>query len=76
MAKKPDVAAEAPKPAGGPDEFIKVIGPEDGRWRAGIKFGPLGTVLCLADLDADAFAAISSDELLDVRRIEAAKPAA
>ncbi len=74
MAKEPK--AEAPKPAGRPDEFIRVTGPEDGRWRAGRKFGPLGTELCLASLTVEEFGEISGDELLTVERITAEKQAA
>ncbi len=66
MAKKD---ADAPKPAGPADQFISVRGPEDGRWRADIRFGPIATELCLAAITAEQLALIEGDEMLEVRKI-------
>lgn len=74
MAKKTDDSL--PKAAGRADEFIKVYGPEDGRWRAGLNFGPLGTLISLAEITVEQFEQIAGDELLKVERILAERAAA
>jgi hypothetical protein len=82
MAKAPKSIAGAEEAkadmAGAPGEIIKVRGPEDGRWRAGIQFGPTERVIDLSEITADQLAEIEGDSYLRVTRVEAepAPPAA
>jgi len=53
--------------AGEPGEKVKVRGPEDGRWRGGIQFGPTEVEIDLGEISAKAWAEIEADSYLDVR---------
>jgi hypothetical protein len=71
MAKKPtetDPAEETAPPimAGQPGEIVKVRGPEDGRWRGGLQFGPIEREVDLSTLTPEDFAAIEADPYLSV----------
>jgi hypothetical protein len=71
MAKKPsqtDVAA--PVMAGAAGEIVKVRGPEDGRWRGGLQFGPIELEIDLSTITAADFEEIEADSYLTVRRLE------
>ena len=70
MAKTLTKAA-AFTPAGNEGEIVKVRGPEDGRWRAGIRFGPIEVEIDLSTVSAEQFAEIEGDAYLSVRRVEA-----
>lgn len=71
MAKAPTKAASF-TPAGDEGEIIKVRGPEDGRWRAGIKFGPIELEIDLSSISAEQLAEIEGDAYLAIRRVKAA----
>lgn len=63
-------AAAAPAPVSEPEgERISVVGPEGGRRRAGRRFGPVATVIPLADLSEEDLAAIEGDPELRVSRL-------
>jgi len=63
-------AAAAPAPVSEPEgERISVVGPEGGRRRAGRRFGPVATVIPLADLSEEDLAAIEGDRELRVSRL-------
>jgi len=65
---------EAPaEKAGAPGETVKVRGPEDGRWRAGIQFGPTEVEIDLGEISAADFAEIEADSYLEIRRVEPAQ---
>lgn len=66
MAKAPTKTA-----AGVPGEIIRVRGPEDGRWRAGIKFGPVEVLIDLGTITPEQLAEIEADGYLSIRRVEA-----
>jgi len=66
---QPAKATKAAK-AGKKGETIKVRGPEDGRWRAGIQFGPTERVIDLSEITAAQLAEIEADSYLRVTRIE------
>lgn len=68
MAKKPSGTDPAPVMAGAPGEIVKVRGPEDGRWRGGIQFGPIELEIDLSTVTAEDFAAIEADPYLSVKR--------
>lgn len=71
MAKKPsgnDQADAGPIMAGAPGEIVKVRGPEDGRWRGGLQFGPIELEIDLSTIAAEDFAAIEADPYLSVKR--------
>ncbi|MBB4199059.1 hypothetical protein CCR94_16315 [Rhodoblastus sphagnicola] len=77
MAKTPkSTQAEneeaAPEMAGAPGEKVKVRGPEDGRWRGGVQFGPTEREIDLSEITAEAFAEIEADSYLEVRWVEPA----
>lgn len=76
MAKTDPKTAEAPAPemAGAPGELVKIRGPEDGRWRGGLQFGPIEQVIDLSTITADAFDEIEDDPYLRVTRVPAAAP--
>lgn len=61
--------------AGAPGEKVKVRGPEDGRWRAGVQFGPTEVEIDLGEISAEDFAEIEADGHLEVRRVELAPKA-
>jgi len=58
-------AHEAEKASGG---ILTVRGPEAGRWRAGVRFGPTPIELEIAKLTAEQIKQIESDPLLSVSR--------
>ncbi len=60
--------AEAPAKAGKKGETITVVGPVDGRWRGGAKFGPTAIVVDLSTITPAQLAAIEGDPLLSVKR--------
>jgi hypothetical protein len=64
---KPAKAAKAGKKG----ETIKVRGPEDARWRAGIQFGPIEQEIELSTITVDQLAEIEADPYLSVQRSEA-----
>ncbi len=61
-------AAAKPAPAGKKGQTITVRGPEDGRWRAGLRFGPIDAVVDLSTITAAQLAAIEGDPKLSVKR--------
>lgn len=71
MAKSdPNTAgAAAPQMAGAPGEIIKVRGPEDGRWRAGLQFGPIEHEIDLSTITPEQLAEIEADSYLRVTRV-------
>ena len=70
MADEPKPEApKAPKgKAGAKGEIIKVRGPEDGRWRGGLQFGPLECEVDLSTITPADLEAIETDPYLSVRR--------
>lgn len=77
MAKVPktaqaDTEEAAPVMAGAAGEKVLVRGPEDGRWRAGIQFGPTEVEIDLSEISAEDFAEIEADSYLELRRVEPA----
>ncbi len=65
MAKTAKEAPEpAPAPAGAAGEIYSVRGPEDGRWRAGLKFGPTPVEIDLGAITAEQWAQIEADDYL------------
>jgi hypothetical protein len=75
MAKAPTKTA-SPVMAGAPGETISVRGPEDGRYRAGIKFGPIATTVDLSTVTPEQLALIEGDAALRIKRPAAPAPAA
>lgn len=70
MAKKPtETKDDVVEIAGAKGELISVKGPEDGRWRAGIKFGPLPVEIDLSTITAEQLEEIEADSYLSVTRI-------
>jgi hypothetical protein len=61
-------AQDAPAVGGAPGEIVKVRGPEDGRWRAGIQFGPIEREVDLSTLTPEDWAEIEADPYLTIRR--------
>ncbi|MBG0809856.1 hypothetical protein IY145_10745 [Methylosinus sp. H3A] len=61
---------ESQLPAGEAGEIIKVRGPEDGRWRGGIKFGPIEQDIDLSQITRGQLEEIGGDPYLTVRRAE------
>jgi hypothetical protein len=61
-------ASAAPAAAGAKGQTISVRGPEDGRWRAGIHFGPIAITVDLSTITAAQLAAIEADAKLSVKR--------
>lgn len=62
---------EEQRPAAATAGFvIKVRGPEDGRWRAGIKFGPIEQEIDLSTITRAQAREIAEDPYLTVRRAE------
>jgi len=55
--------------AGAPGEKVRVHGPEDGRWRSGIQFGPTEVEIDLGEITAEAFAEIEADPYLELRTV-------
>lgn len=76
MAKTDPKTADAPasEMAGAPGELVKVRGPEDGRWRGGLQFGPIKQTLDLSTITAKDFDEIEADPYLRITRIPAAAP--
>lgn len=60
--------AKANARAGKKGETITVVGPVDGRWRGGTKFGPTAIVVDLSTITVAQLAAIDGDPLLSVKR--------
>ena len=76
MAKAPkttEAPAPAPEMAGAPGEIVKVRGPEDGRWRAGIQFGPIEREIDLGEITAEDWAEIEADAHLEKRPVAPAQ---
>ena len=71
MAKKPSSTDAADNvPAAGPaGTKIAVRGPEDGRWRAGFRFGPIELEIDLGDITPDQLAEIKEDPYLAIREV-------
>jgi hypothetical protein len=65
---EPTAKSEAPAKAGKKGETIVVRGPEDGRWRSGVHFGPTDITIDLSTLTPAQLAAIEGDPLLSVKR--------
>ncbi|MBY6244217.1 hypothetical protein [Methylosinus sp. Sm6] len=66
---EPTAAALGEDAPAGPEGFvIKVRGPEDGRWRAGIKFGPIETEIDLSEITRAQLEEIAADSYLSIRR--------
>ncbi|MGD0564539.1 MAG: HI1506-related protein [Roseiarcus sp.] len=63
----PASAAAAPAMAGAKGQTITVRGPEDGRWRAGLRFGPIEVVVDLSTITPAQLAAIKADPKLSVK---------
>ncbi|QGM46733.1 hypothetical protein [Methylocystis heyeri] len=55
-------------PAGKKGEIIKVRGPEDGRWRGGLWFGPSEVEVDLSTLSTEQLAEIEGDPYLSIRK--------
>jgi hypothetical protein len=68
MADDPKSKAAAAATAGKKGETITVVGPVDGRWRGGTKFGPTAIVVDLSTITPAQLAAIEGDPLLSVKR--------
>jgi hypothetical protein len=68
MADDTKSKAAATATAGKKGETIKVRGPEDGRWRGGLNFGPVEIVVDLSTITPAQLAAIEGDPLLSVKR--------
>lgn len=66
MAKAPKT--EKLDAAGAPGEIVHVLGPEDGRWRGGLHFGPNEKPLDLSTVSAADWAEIDADPYLRKRR--------
>lgn len=62
MARKPT----SPKPAPAMTDLVTVLGPANGRRRAGRRFGPEPVVIPVADLDEDDLEALQGDPALIV----------
>jgi hypothetical protein len=64
-------ADEAPEdddaPAGREGQIIRVRGPEDGRWRGGLWFGPTDIPVDLSTISVKQLKAIMGDPYLSVR---------
>jgi hypothetical protein len=63
-----DTKSKAAATAGKKGETIIVRGPEDGRWRSGLRFGPIDTTIDLSTITPAQLAAIEGDPLLSVKR--------
>ncbi len=63
-----NAASPAPATAGAKGQTITVRGPEDGRWRAGLRFGPIDAVIDLSTITPAQLAAIGGDPKLSVKR--------
>ena len=66
---KPETAAK-PTPRRRPARRARNHGrgPEDGRWRGGLNFGPIDVVVDLSTITVAQLAAIEGDPLLSVKR--------
>jgi len=63
-----DNADAAKATAGKKGEKITVVGPVDGRWRGGTKFGPTAIDVDLSTITPEQLAAIEGGPLLSVKR--------
>jgi hypothetical protein len=66
--KGASTTADAPVMAGAEGEIVKVRGPEDGRWRGGLQFGPIEREVDLSTLTPEDWAEIEADPYLSIRR--------
>ena len=57
--------AKAPA-AGDAGQIITVVGPKEGRRRAGLRFGPIGVKVDLSTITAEQLAAIKADPKLAI----------
>ena len=63
-----DNADAAAATAGKKGETITVVGPVDGRWRGGKKFGPTAIDVALSTITVAQLSAIEGDPQLSVKR--------